>query len=86
MAVSGSMIWAFMCTVIDVDGYYYIKTSERSYAPKDRVFDPSEVVAKLQEDPTASVWCRLLGTNSADVRSMWVNRNKDDDAPAMGGT
>lgn len=73
------MVWAFSCEVIEVDGHKYIKTSERAYHPREEVKDPADVVAALQGDPSSSAHCRLLGNNSAEVRRLWVERDKSLD-------
>jgi len=73
------MIWAFKCQIIDVDGHLYIKTSERAYHPKDKVKDPEEVVLALQKNTSSTVYCRLLGNNSSEIRRLWVERDKTKD-------
>ena len=76
MPVAGGMIWGFSCSIIHVGGQSYLVTGERSYYPKEKVFLPVEVVEKLKEDPSRTVWCRLLGTNNKEVIELWDNRTK----------
>lgn len=76
MAIAGGMIWAFSCKIIEVDGQSYLVTGERTYYPKENVFDPGDVVEFLKQDPSSVVWCRLLGTNNKDVKELWDNMDK----------
>ena len=79
MAIAGSNVWAMRVRVCAVDGNMYLVTGERSYRPGNLVYEPAEVVVKLQEDMSQEIWLRLLGMNSSEVRDLWVNRDKTKD-------